>query len=119
MAAENGNGDDTRRLSVSERRITEIVENAVLKLQVELGKLYASKSDFDRVEKDMGKEFDRLNKLMEAQDTKVDKLEKEKAGRDAVTSYKKWIIGGGVFTTLFAASQLAISLYVVSRHGGK
>ena len=118
MAADDGNGsgDSGRRISLSEQRITEIVENAVLKLQIELGKMYAAKEDVRTVSDNLRTGFEAITKRQDTQDGRIDGLEKDKAGREAVEGYKKWLIGGGIFTTLFAGVQLAVSLYLLN-HG--
>lgn len=45
----------------------------------------------------------------------METLERDKAGRAAVDSYKKFLLGGGVVMVLVAVLQLAITLYLLSK----
>lgn len=109
---ENGEG---RRLSISERAVRDIVENVVLKLQITLAQTYASLDAVKRLE-DSHKEAMRVSdeRFKSLTDT-IDGLEKDKAGRDAVTSFKKWLTGGALFATVFMGIQVAISIWLVTR----
>ncbi len=126
MAEENGD----RRLSLSESRVKDIVETAVLRLQVELGKLYATTEDVKRIETavtDSVKQAQNDIRIVSERDTgrfkemqeEIDSLKEDKAGRDAVTNFKKWLIGGSLLATVFMAIQVAISLYLVTRGARK
>lgn len=115
--AEEQNGD-ARRLSLSEARVKEIVENAVLKLQIKLSEQFALKEDVRLAahKDDIRRAEERLNLLIsreEAQDAKLESLEQDKAGRDAVTNFKRWLTGGAILGTCFMAIQVAITLWVV------
>jgi hypothetical protein len=104
-----------RRLSISEGAVRDIVENAILRLQLELGKTFASAADVKRLEDDLRLAADVTAKRFEAIDTQMQGLEKDKAGRDAVTQFKKWLTGGALLATLFMAIQVGISIWLVTR----
>lgn len=118
--AEEQNGD--RRLSLSEQRVKEIVDNAMLRLQIELGKAYAAKDDLKRLEdtflvqvKSRQQAEETLERRLDEQRRDLDGLEKDKAGRDAVTQFKKWLTGGALLATVFMMIQVAISIWLVTR----
>jgi excinuclease UvrABC nuclease subunit len=125
MAEENGNSAESpRRLSLSENRVKEIVENAILSLQLALVQTYAPRTELDRVVKEQADVAAALKVRIEEVDShfadvegKVESLQQDKAGREAVSSYKRFVIGGGILTTFIAATQLAVTLWVVKSGG--
>lgn len=110
---------DGRRLTISERAVREIVENAILRLQLELTKTFASKADVTRVEDALRNAVDVANKRFEANETKTEQLELDKAGRDSVLAFKKWLTGGALLATIFMAIQVVISIWLISRGAHK
>lgn len=104
-----------RRLSISESAVRDIVENAVLRLQIKLSETFASAADVKRLEEALKEANDAALKRNEAVDLRMEGLEKDKAGREAVTQYKKWLTGGALLATLFMAIQVAISIWLVTR----
>jgi hypothetical protein len=104
-----------RRLSISEGAVRDIVENAILKLQLKLTETFASAADVKRLEDALKDATDAANLRLDAADKRMEGLEKDKAGREAVTQYKKWLTGGALLATVFMAIQVAISIWLVTR----
>lgn len=105
MSSDEPNGHSpAARISVSlETLRTEIrLANAELELRI-----------IDRVASKQEAEALRVwvNKLQE----QVDHLEEDKAGREAVSGTLRYLIGGGVLTTIFMLIQLALTFYVVTQ----
>lgn len=111
--------EDGRRLTISERAVREIVENAVLRLQIKLAETFASAADVKRLSDDLRDSKAAVDKRFNAMDDKVAGLETDKAGRDAVTQFKKWLTGGALLATVFMAIQVAISIWLVTRGSHK
>jgi hypothetical protein len=119
------NGGDGRRLSISERTVRDIVENAILRLQIELGNIFAAKADVDRVQalaKDVADNATRsiisLQEALAEQAKQIKSLEEDKAGRDAVTNFKKWLTGGAIFGSIGMVVMIALTIYGIT-HGHK
>lgn len=53
-----------------------------------------------------------LDKSMDALHTQLETLERDKAGRAAVDSFKKFLLGGGVITVFVMILQLSVTLYL-------
>ncbi len=107
--------DNGRRLSISEGAVRDIVENAILRLQLKLSETFASAADMKRLEEALASATDAANKRLDAAEARMEGLEKDKAGREAVTQYKKWLTGGALLATVFMAIQVAISIWLVTR----
>lgn len=111
--------EDGRRLTISERAVREIVENAVLRLQIKLAETFASAADMVRIQDDLRDAKAAADKRFDGIDAKMAGLETDKAGRDAVTNFKKWLTGGALLATVFMAIQVAISIWLVTRGSPK
>ena len=48
---------------------------------------------------------------------RLDALDEDKAGREAVKAITRYFIGGGVLTTLIMVCQLALTFYLTTRGG--
>jgi hypothetical protein len=114
-----------RRLSISERTVRDIVENAILRLQIELGNIFAAKADVDRVQALAREVADNANRAILAlqadisdQAKQIKSLEEDKAGRDAVTNFKKWLTGGAIFGSIGMVVMIALTIYGIT-HGHK
>lgn len=111
--------ENPRRISVSLETLREEirvgVENALLKLQLDLVRTYATKDETTQLTADLRRVFDSHGAQITALSSKVDALETDKAGRDAVQNFKKWLTGGALLATVFMAIQVAISLWLVTR----
>lgn len=105
---------DGRRLTISERAVRDIVENAVLRLQVELGKTYATTAAVERVEMAAKEARDTYEARTKALEEEIESLKQDKAGREAVTNFKRWLTGGALLATVFMAIQVAISIWLVT-----
>lgn len=109
--------DGRRRISVSLQTLRQEIENATLRLQLELQGTFAAKDDLERVEAAL-EEFvkasgDRLDQI----EANVTELDTDKAGREAVQAYKRWLTGGALISLLILAANLVISMYLVLHHG--
>lgn len=116
--SEDGSAPDDKvpaaRISVSLETLRREIENAILKLHISLADSFAAKADLARTEGDLRMLAEAANKRMEQMDTKIEELEQDKAGREAVTQWKRWLTGGAVLGTIFMAIQVAISFYLVT-----
>jgi hypothetical protein len=125
---QNGN-DENRRVSFSIKQLREEIANgiklAVLDLQLKLIATYAVKADVDRVQllakavaDNADRKSDEMERLLKEQSKAIEALERDKAGRDAVTNFKKWLTGGAILATVFMGIQLVLSFYLIT-HGTK
>lgn len=117
MAEPSEGTGDGRRLTLSERTVREIVENAILKLQLELTKTFASPADVTRLEDALKGAVSAADLRFKAVEEKTENLERDKAGRDAVTQFKKWLTGGALLATLFMAIQVVLTIWLMTHHG--
>ena len=114
------------RINVSveqlERTLDQKLENAILRLQIELGKIFSTKADLDtltQIVKDMRRqgqeELDEVRKSIKNQEDQLIALEKDKAGRDAVSNQRKTLIFGGGAALLLQLVSIVLTAFVYSR----
>jgi hypothetical protein len=123
MEPEKPNGRVNLSIEQLEKTLDQKLENAILRLQIELGKIFVSKGDLDNVTravKDLeANVIDRVGKVETAQveqGEQIIALEKDKAGRDAVSNQRRaFFIGGGLAVILQVVS-VGLTFYLLA-HG--
>ncbi len=97
----------------------------MLRLQIELGNLFASKSDLDRISKQVrevqelvGGSINKLETTVKQQDEDIIALQQDKAGRDALSNQRRAFFIGGGMAVILQIISIGITLYLVT-HAGK
>lgn len=95
-----------QRVNTSLETLRTEIRLANAELKIDILDRVASREAMQKVEADVTKLTDR-----------VDALDEDKAGREAVKAITRYFIGGGVLTTLIMIAQLAMTFYLAT-HGG-
>lgn len=95
-----------QRVNTSRETIRTEIELANAKLELRIIDKVATREAMAKVEAD-------VTKLTE----RVDALDEDKAGREAVKAITRYFIGGGVLTTLIMLCQLALTFYLTTHAG--
>ncbi len=95
-----------QRVSTSLETLRTEIRLANAELELRIIDRVASKTVVEDLKKDVATLRDRL-----------DGLDEDKAGREAVKNITRYFIGGGVLTTAIMVCQLALTFYLTT-HGG-
>jgi len=104
MAAEDER--PVQRVSTSLETLRTEIRLANAELELRIIDRVASKSVVEDLKRQVEKNTERL-----------DALDEDKAGREAVKNITRYFIGGGVLTTLIMVCQLVLTFYLAT-HGG-
>lgn len=60
---------------------------------------------------------EQLARQVEKNTARIDALDEDKAGRDAVRDMGRYFVGGGILTTIIMICQLALTFWLTTRGG--
>jgi len=102
--AEDNQREPVQRVSTSLETLRTEIRLANAELELRIIDRVASKRAVDDLKTEVSTLRDRL-----------DALDEDKAGREAVKAITRYFIGGGVLTTLIMICQLALTFYLTTR----
>ena len=108
----NSENESTRRISVSTEILRNEIDLALSKLELRLMDKFVQKTDISRIENVLADH----TKKFELIETEVEALRQDKAGRDAIDSYKRYFFGGGFIIISVMLLQLVVSSFLVLHH---
>lgn len=94
------------RINTSLETLRTEIALANAQLEIRITDKVASREAVQKLETNVQKLTDR-----------VDNLDEDKAGREAVKAITRYFIGGGVLTTLIMLCQLALTFYLTTHAG--